>query len=287
MENSKLFAIPKSFSAAVGLPEKFYLSLCDVLIMFDGLSLVLTALDTTQAIKKTMRAAHSRRKKRPAHVFGVDPLTVASVFRHIAFRTIRFKKCLEFIRPKDVVTGLPHYGVFPCDLSEKSVYRVLRWLSTPYSDYLFRLRIAPNGRRIITPIYGLNIPVFLDAMVVSWRAQLEKRLEGRPLDDGFDDNGHLKEDLADMLPPSMAWVKRGLKIVDHCRSLILPYRPAFKFLEQSTSIIFDTSEFQKKIQRRSPSLRDKADTLREFQDGLQEVKRFRAIQGGLSQAKEG
>jgi hypothetical protein len=250
------FDIVNGFSAAIGLPEKFYLALFDVLIQYDGLHLALNSADTLKGIKVGMRAAHERRwgeDEQPKRVYGVDSLTAYFVL-------------------KDIIRGNPRINVMACQISEKTIYRTLQGLSDCDPPLLIRLRvhptdkavISPKTRRVITPVYGFNIPALLHVV-----------------NDCLPD-----KDDEDVVPTLQVWTRKQMFLVNACQIFIEPYKPVFRFLMKSTSPILFPDEFTKQLKALCPS----RDTLLEglgmvnlFEIAVKAAHKFKVRRRGLAE----
>ncbi len=248
-------AIPYSlsgrFSAELLWPNKFYWSAFDVLIHSNGLQIVLNILwKEGDDFESEM---------------GFKLETAYFVLKHIIYRTLQFDKTFEFIRHADVIKGMPCNAIAGCCLSPASVKRVLSRLSPPQNDYLLKLRFVHNGTRIITPLYGLNLPAFLKLTTAWWQAEI--------------DTDEVSKDTSEYRPnrkPSNLML-RGRCMLKHCVEFSENWQDAFDFLVKCSKPISDVEDFIKKWSKHFPTPRKRGTLVSDFEHNIADCRKMKQL----------
>lgn len=190
---------------------------------------------TADIIEKYHDKRYAKKEDKPRFIPAVKSESAYFVLCHVIYRTFQFEKCFEFIRAKDILNGIPTNAIPGYGLSEPTVKRVLNWLSPPHSDYLVKLKLLKKGKRIITPIYGLNIPGFLKLMQVCWIASTK---EANDCKDDYEYRPNRK--------PSNLML-RGRCLLECCINFSIEYEEAFNFLTKCVKPIDDIELFKENL----------------------------------------
>jgi hypothetical protein len=193
------YPLGNDIAAAMNIPGQFYRKCFDVLIKYNGLGIVTGA--SAQLEKGS-----------------ISWDSAAIVLRHIIYRTIVFSKPLEFIRVQDVIRGKPTIGIGGCGLGERTVARIFALLSPPGGDFLIKIRLPP--KIAITPLYGLNLPGFLQLIQPLWEESVVWYLmESKEIE-----QPHFEMQLKSKL------AKFEFNLLDNCAYIAELYKPSFQFL---------------------------------------------------------
>jgi len=254
MSDSIPYKIADPLSAAFNWPNKFYWSLFDVLIRYDtqGIALGLCRLedDISQGREK------------------FTPISPYFVFKHLIFRTIQFQKIFEFVKRKDVIEGFALSAVAGCNLSEATVKRVLTELSPPYGKYFVKLRLIQNRQRIITPVFGLNLPAILQVIYSQWHRRSTQEQEDRPE----------RKPSNNML--------RGFCLLNNCIEFALPYKTAFHYLLKQTKPIENVERLAKRVEARCPDSKTRTGLVADFENGLEKCKEIEELRKSYNEGKK-
>lgn len=229
--------------------NKFYWSAFDVLINSNGLQILLSSL--------------WREGLDLDNDSGLKLETAYFVLKHIIYRTLQFDKSFEFVRYGDVIKGMPCNSIAGCCLSPASVKRVLNKLSPPQNDYLIKLRFVHNGTRIITPLYGLNLPAILKLVFAWWQSEIDVEEVSK---DRYEDRPNRK--------PSNLML-RGRCMLNHCVEFSENWQDAFDFLVKCSKPISDVEDFIKKWSKHFP--RNRETLLSNLKHNLDECKKIRQL----------
>ena len=166
------------------------------------------------------------------------------VIRHLIYRTLQFEKPCEFVRHKEVIEGNVSSAIAPCNLSPASVNRAINGLAglpDPPEEIprsLVKLHFVVKGRKIITPMLGLNIPAILEGAAERWT---EKLLQGE--NDIFQERVRSPSNL----------MLRTRAVLEILVTFASPWSDAFDFLcEHNNKPIADVESFLKEWGKRFP-----------------------------------
>lgn len=234
------YHLAREMASVVRLEAKFCRFVFDVLIAGDLLSLALSILKKNKTFNKNDQRIFSN-------------LPVYFVLRHIIYRTIQFHRPLEFIRVADIVTGLPTIGAFGCEISERTVRAILKGLSPPTSDFLIRIQLSRDVS--VTPMYGLNLPGFLELVAVMWEAAIQEVEDRRSGKYDTDERDWEKEETK--LQPRSRLTKATMTKLDKCIAYVDFYKNCYAQLSKQTEPIPDFAAFIKGLRKNLPSPHDR------------------------------
>jgi hypothetical protein len=242
------YSIAKRISDQLGWPNKFYWSVFDVLINANTLGFLANAGKEWWKFK---------------------PETIETVLRHIIYRTIQFDKMFEFVRMQDVIKGMPCNAIAGCGLSEATIKNVLGQLSR--DNFLIKLCLAPNGKKIITPLYGLNLPRILELIDHLWANRIYT--EGTSKDE-YEDRFTRK--------PSILML-RGRCLLKCCVRFSGEWEDAFSFLANYSEPVSNVDDFIKEwsggflVSEKETILERKANAGKQFDPDVAKCKKVRQL----------
>lgn len=245
------YSMAKHISDNLRWPNKFYWALQELLLKCNGLGFALFNNMCTEKGKPERSIA------------SVKCESAYFVFHHIINRTLQFDKFAEFIRVKDIINGMPTNAIPASGLSERTIKQALNGLSQ--GDFLIKLKFKINGKKIITPLYGLNIPIFLRLIQIQWINSI--------------DGGELDKDEYDPKPNRKASnaMLRGRALLACCTIFANEYEDVFKFLiEQgkSKNHIEDARAFTEQLKEHLPDISCCIDI---FEEDIEVCKKIRGL----------
>ena len=199
---------------------------------------------------------------------GIRAESICTIMRHIILRTTQFNKVTEFVRIKDIIQGIPSNSIEGCHFSRKWVSTILSRLN---GNLLVKLR--PSQNKIVTPLYGVDLPYFLWGVQALWQGELDcldsnkdytsqsiqiSRLEHEQLLFEDDEEGpHSESGDATPTQAGSNLARRALRLLGFCVEYSNPYKHMFRFLaEQVDEPIKDWKSFLGDLRQQCPS-RDK------------------------------
>jgi len=204
-------------SAAMNLLPPFYRKCFKALIEGGGLDMLIGSLAADGGDRKS---------------FSWEAAAV--VLRHVIYRTLVFEKPVEFIRVLDIVRGKPAIGIGGCGLGERTIARILASLSEYH--YLIKVRLDPKVA--ITPLYGINLPGFLQLTKMRWEEAVVSELEAKDSSWNALDGVEFKtrDDFGGYLPLTKEFKSKlarfGYGLIEDCVNFLEFYKPAFDFLRR-------------------------------------------------------
>ena len=234
------YSAARRISATLGLENRCYWSAFSVLTECDGLALALSL---------------------PQFEFeGTSFESCYFVLNHVARRTLAFNKTFECVRIKEIIDGRPQHAISGCKLSESSVKRALQVLSA--GGFLVRLKL----KGAVTPIYGLNLPLFLKLLRVWWKAKLDK--------EEVDKDPH---EFKPNLKPSNLML-RGWYLLQLLDEYLTVWKSAFDYLQgQVDTPIEDADTFIEELSSHLPSSGEMRDAVSEFEEGFADSRKIRKL----------
>lgn len=202
------YNIGKRISDQLGWPNKIYWTIFEVLINANGLGILSGQKEGWWSFK---------------------PETIETVLRHIVYRTIQFDKMFEFVRRKDVIKGMPCIAIAGCGLSETMIKNILGQLWR--DKILIKLRFVRDGKRIITPLYGLNMPLLFVAIEALWRKQIKAK-----------NDSNKEYGLHPAKKPSNLMLRSRCQL-RCCLEFLLEWKSAFDFLTNYSEPITNIDDF--------------------------------------------
>jgi hypothetical protein len=200
------YKVTSEISGTFPFPFQFYDAVWDVLIGMDGLALCLQFYFAD--LEAQASEGHDPWPNRPPVYF---------IFKHIIFRTIQFRKIVEFIRIKEIIEGKPTIGIAGAPFKERTIEAALKYLvETDETDILLKINLPKN--KVVTPMYGLNLPVFLSFLNVTWKQEIQK------ISDKYDEESKCNAKSAKSY--------RAQKILLALNEYLERYKPMFNFIER-------------------------------------------------------
>jgi hypothetical protein len=143
---------------------------------------------------------------------------------------MQFDKVFEFVRLKDIIEGMPCIAIPGCG-RKATTKAVLAQLCR--DNFLIKLHLVRNGKKIITPLYGLNLPLMLKLIDRLWTNQINMQEISK---DQYEDRPKRK--------PSNLML-RGRCQLRCCVKFSGDWEGAFRFLANYTEPVSDVDEFIK------------------------------------------
>lgn len=210
------YFVSKHISDELKWPNEFYSILFKILTEYNGLWFAMCKIRTEKIIKSNL---------------------AYFIISHLIYRTLQFEKVFEFLKAREIIDGIPTSAIPEYGLSRSTVKRVLNWMSPPYFDFFIKLRFERNGKKIITPLYGLNVPDLLNLIQTFWLNSIDIK--------------ELEKDNPSMQPSNM--MLRGRCLLECCIKFANEYKNVFDFLSKQKKPIKNIESFLNQLRKHLPN----------------------------------
>lgn len=235
------YRVSAEISGIVPFPFQFYEAVWDVLIGMDGLGLSLQFHFAVEKEKREKLSPKAKKKKEKDDPLP-NPQAAYCVLRHVVFRTIQFRKIMEFVRVLEIMEGMPTIGIAGAPFQERAVKYALKYLVKIGA----LLKINLPKTKAVTAMYGLNLLDFLFFLDHYWKEAIKN----------LTNNYDYDAELGSMAKSIKAL--RAQKLLSVLIQYTKKFKPVFNHIEKMKTPITNLGSFCKKVRTSCPDNQEHA-----------------------------
>ena len=152
------------------------------------------------------------------------------------FELCEFNKVLEFVRVSDIIEGKAKFAISGAPFKDRAIKATLKYMTE--AGILLKIRLPQS--KAVTPMYGLNLPIFLGYLDETWKLTIQD------MADEYDEEGKAKS-LKSL---------RAQKLLAILGPYLKEFRVIFEHIGKQKSPITDVEAFSQGIEMICPKGND-------------------------------